>query len=70
LRVPAAFECVKKTVRFCDIKTRKEKCQSPVIKNEMMRSMLQQAVEKQYLKFRRALKTWNELETIKNYNLA
>ncbi|MDR2057747.1 MAG: transposase [Dysgonamonadaceae bacterium] len=51
LRVPVAFECVKKTFRLCDIKNRKEKLQSPVTKNEMMRSMLQQSVEKQYLKF-------------------
>ena len=51
LRVPVAFECVKKTIRFSEIKTRKEKRQSPVTKNEMMRSMLQQAVENQHLKF-------------------
>jgi hypothetical protein len=55
LRVPVAFECVKKTVRFCDVKTRKEKRQSPVTKNEMMRSMLKQAVESQHLKFRYVL---------------
>ncbi|MDR2763783.1 MAG: transposase, partial [Tannerella sp.] len=55
LRVPVAFECIKKTVRFCDIKTHKEKRQSPVTKNAMMRSMLQQAVENQHLKFRYVL---------------
>ncbi|MDR2765441.1 MAG: transposase [Tannerella sp.] len=55
LRVPVSFECVKKTVRFCDLQTRKEKRQSPVTQNEMMHSMLQQAVEKQYLKFRYVL---------------
>ncbi|MDR2058139.1 MAG: transposase [Dysgonamonadaceae bacterium] len=55
LRVPVAFECVKKSVRFCEIKTREEKRQSPVTKNEMMRSMLQQAVENQHLKFRYVL---------------
>jgi hypothetical protein len=55
LRVPVASECVKKSVRFCEIKTRKEKRQSPVTKNEMMRSMLQQAVENQHLKFRYVL---------------
>jgi hypothetical protein len=51
LRVPVAFECVKKTVRFCEVKTRKEKRQSPVTKNELMRLMLQRAVKEQQLKF-------------------
>ena len=55
LRVPVAFECVKKTVRFLDEKTGKEKRQSPVTKNEMMRSMLKNAVENQRLKFRYVL---------------
>jgi len=55
LRIPVAFECVKKSVRFCDIKTRREKRQSAVSKNEMMRSMIQQAIEKQHLKFRYVL---------------
>jgi hypothetical protein len=52
LRIPVAFECVKKTVRVTDEKTGREKRQSPVTKNEMMRSMLKQAVESQHLKFR------------------
>ncbi|MDR0287842.1 MAG: transposase [Clostridiales bacterium] len=55
LRVPVAFECVKKTVHYCEIKTRKEKRQSPVTKNEMMRTILLQAIEKQHLKFRYVL---------------
>jgi hypothetical protein len=55
LRVPVAFECVKKTDRFIDLKTGKEKRKSPVTKNEMMRSMLQNAVENQHLKFRYVL---------------
>jgi hypothetical protein len=40
---------------FCEIKTRKEKRQSSVRKNQMMHSMLQQAVEIQRLKFRYVL---------------
>ena len=52
LRIPVAFECVKKTVRFTDSKTGKEKRKSSVTKNEMMRSMIQQSVESQHLKFR------------------
>jgi hypothetical protein len=55
LRIPIAFECEKKTVRFCEIKTHKEKCQSAVSKNEMMCSMIRQAVKKQHLKFRYVL---------------
>ena len=52
LRIPVAFECVKKTVRYFDKKTGKEKRKSAVTKNEMMRSMVEQAVENQHLKFR------------------
>jgi hypothetical protein len=51
LRIPVSFECVKKTIPFIDLKTGKEKRKSAVTKNEMMRSMVQQAVERQYLKF-------------------
>jgi hypothetical protein len=52
LRLPVSFECVKKTVRFIDPKTGKEKRKSEVTKNEMMRSMVKNAVENQHLKFR------------------
>ena len=55
LRIPVSFECVKKTVRFCDPQTGKEKRKSAVTKNEMMRSMLKTAVENQHLKFRYVL---------------
>jgi hypothetical protein len=55
LRVPVSYECVKKTVHYCDLKTRKEKRQSVVSKNEMMRSMIAQAIESQHLKFRYVL---------------
>jgi len=55
LRVLVAFECVKKTVHYCDLKTRKEKRQSSVTKNEMLRSMVQQAVVNKHLKFRYVL---------------
>ena len=55
LRIPVSFECVKKTVHFIDPKTGKEKRKSPVTKNEMMRLMLQNAVENQHLKFRYVL---------------
>jgi hypothetical protein len=55
IRVPEAFECVKKTVWFSDEKMDREKRQSPVTKNEMVCSMLKQAVENQHLKFRYVL---------------
>ncbi|MDR0705284.1 MAG: hypothetical protein LBF88_09890 [Planctomycetaceae bacterium] len=55
LRVPVSYECVSKTVYYCDLKTRKEKRPSVVSKNEMMRSMIAQAVQQQHLKFRYVL---------------
>jgi IS4 transposase len=51
LRIPVSFECVKKTVHFIDSKTGKEKRKSAITKNEMMRSMIQSAVDSQHLKF-------------------
>jgi IS4 transposase len=51
LRIPVSFACVKKTVCYCDPKTGKAKRKSAVTKNEMMRSMVQQAIENQHLKF-------------------
>lgn len=54
LRLPVGFELVLKTVRFCDLKTRKEKRKSPVTKNEMMQQMFAQAIHNQ-LKFRYVL---------------
>jgi hypothetical protein len=55
LRVPVAFECVKKNIRFIDEKTGKEKRKSWVTKNEMMRSMIKLAIENQHLIFRYVL---------------
>jgi hypothetical protein len=55
LRVPVSFECIKKTVRFCEISTRKEKRQSPVSKNELMREMVLQAVNSRHLVFKYVL---------------
>jgi hypothetical protein len=55
LRVPVSFECVTKPIRFRDEKTGKEKRKSVVTKNEMMRSMVKQAIESQHLKFRYVL---------------
>lgn len=44
LRVPVAVECIKKTIRFCDLKTKKEKRASPITKNELMRNMITQSI--------------------------
>ncbi len=44
LRVPVGFETIKKTIRFCDLKTKKEKRKSDVSKNELMLQMIAQAI--------------------------
>jgi len=51
LRIPVGFEIILKTIAFCDVKTRKEKRASPVSKNELMRTMIGQAIHNQ-LKFK------------------
>ncbi len=50
LRIPVGFEIIQKTVRFCDLKTKKEKRASPTTKNEMMQSIIAQSIHNQ-LKF-------------------
>jgi len=47
LRIPIAFELILKTVHFCDVKSKKEKRQSPVTKNELLRQMVQQSIHNQ-----------------------
>jgi len=47
LRVPVSFELVLKTTHFCDVKSKKEKRQSPITKNEMLRQMVQQNIHNQ-----------------------
>lgn len=44
VRLPIAFEMIKKTVHFCDLKTKKEKRASPISKNELMQQMISQAI--------------------------
>ncbi len=44
LRVPVSIETIKKTIRFCDLKTKKEKRKSPISKNELMLQMIAQAI--------------------------
>lgn len=44
LRIPVAFETIKKTIRYCEIKTKKEKRISPISKNELMRQMIAQSI--------------------------
>lgn len=51
LRIPIGFRPVLKTVHFCDVKSKKEKRQSPVTKNEMLRQMVGQGIRNQ-LKFK------------------
>lgn len=44
LRIPVSIETIKKTIRFCDLKSKKEKRKSPVSKNELMLKMIAQAI--------------------------
>ena len=48
--IPVAFEIVKKPIRFSDIKTKKKKRKSEITKNELMRNIIQTAINNQ-LKF-------------------
>lgn len=50
LRIPVAFECVKKDVSYTDAKSGKTKRKSSVTKNELMQSMIKQCIRNQ-LKF-------------------
>lgn len=45
--LPIAFAAVCKDLHFCDIKTKTEKRQSSITKNQMFRSMIQQAIDNQ-----------------------
>ncbi len=49
--IPVAFEVIKKTVSFCDLKTRQEKRVSDVTKNELFRDMLLSCIRNE-LKFK------------------
>ena len=42
--IPVGFEIIKKPIRFCDIKTKKEKRKSEVTKNELFRNMFDVAI--------------------------
>ncbi len=56
--IPVAFEIIKKSIMFSDIKTRKVKRKSEVTKNELMRQIIGRAINNQ-LKFRYVLMdTW------------
>ncbi|MCP4049765.1 MAG: transposase [bacterium] len=58
LRVPVGFETIHKTIRYSDIKTKKEKRKSSITKNELMRNMIKEGINKE-LKFRYILAdTW------------
>jgi hypothetical protein len=45
--LPISFAAVSKDLHFCDLKTKTEKRQSSVTKNQMFRKMIQQAIENQ-----------------------
>jgi hypothetical protein len=54
LRIPVAFECIKKDVSYIDPKTGKDKRKSSVTKNELMQQMIEQCIRNQ-LKFKYVL---------------
>ncbi len=43
IALPISFEVIRKDLHFCDLKTKKEKRQSSVTKNQMFRMLVQQA---------------------------
>ena len=49
MTLPVGYEIVKKDVRFCDVKTKQEKRQASISKNEHFRSLIGQAVKNQVL---------------------
>jgi hypothetical protein len=51
VRLPIMFELILKTVLYCLIKTKRETRKSPVTKNELMQTMIQQCIHNQ-LKFK------------------
>lgn len=51
VRIPISFELILKTILFCTIKDKKLHRKSPVSKNELMQTMIQQSIHNQ-LKFK------------------
>lgn len=47
IALPIAFTAVCKDVHFCDLKTKAEKRQSSITKNQMFRAIIQQAIDNQ-----------------------
>ena len=45
LRIPVLLETIKKEVRFCELKTQKEKRKSSITKNELVQQMIQQSIQ-------------------------
>lgn len=45
--LPISFEVIRKDIHFCDLKTKKEKRQSSITKNQMFRTLVQQAITNQ-----------------------
>jgi hypothetical protein len=67
--LPIGYEVIKKDVKFCDIKTKKEQRRSSVSKNELFRKLVKQAIDNQ-VKFKYVLAdSWfSSKETIKYIN--
>jgi hypothetical protein len=49
IALPIAYEVISKDLHFCDVKTKKEKRQSSITKNQLFRAIVKQAVANQIL---------------------
>ncbi len=49
LRLPIMFELILKTILYCVVKTKRETRKSPVTKNELMQTMIQQCIHNQLI---------------------
>lgn len=56
--IPVAFEIIKKPTHFCDVKTKKEKRKSELTKNQLMRQMIQTALNNQLMFKYVLMDTW------------
>ena len=56
--IPVAFEIVKKSIHFCDVKTKKEKRKAEFTKNELMRQIIQTTLNNQLMFSYILMDTW------------
>ena len=49
LRLPVMYELILKTILYCIVKTKRETRKSPITKNELMQTMIQQCIHNQLI---------------------